>query len=216
MPNDRPAAVDAGVVGAGAVADDALPPLLRREDRPAVPAGVVVATVLVTLLVLRGMGRVWWCAIGDWSPVVLDAWGPHNSQHFVDPYVFSHFLHGVIFFFALNWGAMRRKPMWGLAAAMLLEAAWEIFENTPFTIDRYRQATAAVGYTGDSVANSFGDLIACLLGWLVARRVGLWWSIGLFAIMEVGCLLWIRDNLTLNVIQIIHPIDAIKRWQSGG
>ncbi len=191
-------------------------PLAESRSPILLPLILVAAAIVGALVTLRSMGRVWWCAHGDWKPAVLDAWGPHNSQHFADPYVFSHFLHGVVFFFWFNWGVLRRKPMWGLFAAMLLEIAWEIFENTPFTINRYRAETAAVGYTGDSVANSFGDLIACLGGWFVARAVGIWWSIGLYLAMEIGCAIWIKDNLTLNVVQFLYPIEAIKKWQSGG
>lgn len=178
---------------------------------------MAVGVVLVgSLVVLRLMGRVWWCQHGDLAPFTFEAWGPHNSQHVADPYVFSHFLHGVVFFFLFNWSVMRRKPLWGLVAAMMLEAAWEIFENTPFTINRYRAETAAVGYTGDSVINSLGDMLACLGGWFVARSVGWAWSIVIYLVLEIGCAIWIKDNLTLNVIQFTYPIEAIKRWQSGG
>jgi len=189
-----------------------LPPL---TDRRVVPIALTAIAIVAALVTLRMMGRIVWCALGDINPISLDAWGPHNSQHFADPYVFSHFLHGVVFFFLFHFGVLRRKPMWGLLAAMLLEIAWEIFENTPFTINRYRVATAAVGYTGDSVANSLGDMLACLGGWFVARYVGIRWSIVLYLVLEIGCAIWIRDNLTLNVIQFIHPIQSIKTWQSG-
>ncbi len=193
------------------------PPLVPDDSpsQPAIALALVGLTLIVAIVTLRAMGRVWWCQLGDFSPIVLDAWGPHNSQHLIDPYVFSHFLHGVVFFFVFNWGVMRRKPLWGLLAATVLEVAWEIFENTPFTIDRYRNATAAVGYTGDSVINSLGDMLACVGGWFVARRIGLLPSILLYLVLEIGCAIWIKDNLTLNVIQILYPLEFIKKWQSG-
>lgn len=171
---------------------------------------------LLMIIVLRAMGRIWWCKCGTITPFCFDAWGPHNSQHLLDPYSFSHLLHGVIFFFVFNFGPMRRQAALGLLCAMLLEGGWEIFENTPFTIDRYRAGTAAVGYSGDSIVNSTGDLLSCVLGWWIARKIGLIWSVVLFLVVELGCLFWIKDNLTLNVIMILRPIDAIKRWQSGG
>jgi hypothetical protein len=185
----------------------------RTDSRtPLILAG---SLSLVMILVLRGMGRIWWCACGSATPLTLQAWGPHNSQHLIDPYIFSHLLHGVIFFFLFNWGPMRAGSLWGLLCATVLEAGWEIFENTPFTIDRYRLATAAIGYSGDSVLNSLGDLLACIGGWFLARKIGLAKSIILYAVLEIGCALWIRDNLTLNVLMILHPVEAIKVWQSG-
>ncbi|MBC7783676.1 MAG: DUF2585 family protein [Burkholderiales bacterium] len=178
------------------------------------PTAIAIAIPFAHAITLLLMGRIWWCACGTFNPISLDAWGPHNSQHLIDPYAFSHLLHGVIFFFAFNWGAMRRRPAWGLVAAMLLESAWEVFENTPFTINRYR-ATAATFYNGDTILNSLSDLAICVLGWFIARRIGVAWSVVLFLVLEIGCLLWIRDNLTLNVINILHPFEAIKSWQSG-
>lgn len=193
----------------------ARPPLLSNDYKPQLALALTGVVIVSAIIILRSMGRVWWCSLGDFSPITLDAWGPHNSQHFADPYVFSHLLHGVILFFVFNFAVLRRKPLWGLFFTTLLEVAWEIFENTPFTINHYRAATAAVGYTGDSVINSFGDILACVGGWFLARKVGIWWSIAVFFVAEIGCLIWIKDNLTLNVIMILHPIKAIKTWQSG-
>lgn len=193
------------------------PPLLATNDRSQyVPVLIVVLICIATTFTLRGMGRIWWCELGDASPVVLDAWGPHNSQHLADPYIFSHLLHGVVLFFVFNFSILRRKPLWGLVWVTALEAAWEIFENTPFTIDRYRSMTAAVGYSGDSVINSIGDLLACVGGWFLARKIGLVWSVVIYLGLEIGCLLWIKDNLTLNVIQVVYPLEFITKWQSGG
>jgi hypothetical protein len=100
--------------------------------------------------------------------------------------------------------------------AVLLEAAWEILENSPLIINRYRQATIALGYDGDSILNSLSDLLMMSAGFLSAARMRPWVSITLLVVMEVGCALWVRDNLTLNVIMLIHPVEAIKAWQMAG
>jgi hypothetical protein len=193
--------------------------LASREliaGRLAWPATTTLGVAALQLLTLWLMGRIWWCACGEFRPIIPDAWGPHTSQHLADPYTFSHILHGVVFFFLFNFGALRRRPLWGLACAALLEAAWEIFENTPFIINRYRDATAAAGYTGDTIGNSMADLLAAVGGWFFARYFGWKWSIVLSLVLEIGCALWIRDNLTLNVIMILRPFEFIKNWQSGG
>jgi len=100
--------------------------------------------------------------------------------------------------------------------AVLLEAGWELLENSPIIINRYREATMALGYEGDSILNSVSDIFMMALGFYIAWRVRPWMSVLLLVVMEVGCALWIRDNLTLNIIMLIHPIDAIKAWQMGG
>jgi hypothetical protein len=123
-------------------------------------------------------------------------------------------LHGVFFYWLLSWGMLKRRWGWALALAGVLEAGWEIIENTPWVIDRYREATAALGYTGDTIANSSGDFLAALAGFVIARTVGPWGSIGVFVALELGCLWWMRDNLTLNVIMLLFPLESIKQWQS--
>ncbi|HEX8340541.1 MAG TPA: DUF2585 family protein [Tepidisphaeraceae bacterium] len=204
---------------------DAAQPLTTSSDRPQTrplpqlsggrAAAVFVGIGLVMTLVLLAGGRRWWCAFGDLSPWTLDAWGPHNSQHLIDAYVFSHLLHGVILYFVFHVGGLRRFPAWQLFGVLLLEAAWEVFENSPFVIERYRTTTNASAYTGDSVLNSITDYAACLIGWLLSRQLGWKWAVAIFFAAETGCLLWIRDNLTLNVLMIFHPVEAIQRWQSG-
>jgi hypothetical protein len=179
------------------------------------PMLTTLGVAVVQIATLWLFGRIWWCACGHPTPVIIDAWGPHTSQHLADYYTFSHILHGVVFFFIFNFGVLKRKPLWGLACAAALEAAWEIFENTPFVINRYRDATAAVGYSGDSIANSAADLLAAILGWCFARYFGWRWSLFLFLVLEIGCAILIRDNLTLNVVMILHPFEFIKRWQAG-
>ena len=100
--------------------------------------------------------------------------------------------------------------------AVLLEATWEVFENTPFVIDRYRAATISLDYYGDSIINSMSDIVSMMVGFWIARRVPVWISVGLVIVLEVMVALIIRDNLTLNILMLIHPFEAIKRWQLGG
>jgi len=110
----------------------------------------------------------------------------------------------------------RKRPFgWQFCFALAIECIWEVLENTNFVIARFRGATAAVGYEGDTIANSLGDILSCALGVLVARRLGLWWSVALAVIIETALLLWIRDNLLLDIVMLIYPIDAVRAWQAG-
>lgn len=168
-----------------------------------------------TAMVLRGEGRIWWCAAGDLRPWTGDAWGPHNSQHLMDPYSLTHVLHGLVFWGALSLAAPKIPIWWRAVMALGIEAVWEVVENAPLVIDRYRAATAAIGYNGDTVVNSLGDVAACGLGLVVAQKLGWRWSIALYVATELVLLAWIRDNLTLNVIMLLYPIDAIRQWQMG-
>lgn len=143
-------------------------------------------------------------------------WSRENSQRFADPYSFSHIVHGMLFYGAL-WLVARRLPVRRrLLLALVLEAGWEILENSPFIINRYREATVSLGYVGDSVLNSSSDILMMMMGFLFAWRARPWVTVAAIAVMEAGCALWIRDNLTLNVIMLIHPVDAIKHWQMAG
>jgi hypothetical protein len=125
-------------------------------------------------------------------------------------------IHG-IGFYALLWLVARRLPPGvRFVIAVLLEAAWEVFENTPFVINRYRAATISLDYYGDSVINSMSDIVSMMLGFWIARRAPPWLSVVLVVVLEVTVVLIIRDNLTLNILMLIHPFEAIKRWQLGG
>ncbi len=170
----------------------------------------------VTALLLHAEGRLWICACGKllaWSGRVCSA---DNSQHFLDPYSFTHLLHGVLFFWLIYWLA----PQWRVTAQLLLataaEAAWELLENTNFIIERYRSATAALGYNGDTVVNSFGDILCCIAGFLIAQRLGLRRSLFLFAAFELILIVWIHDSLLLEILMLIAPVNAIKAWQMCG
>jgi hypothetical protein len=190
-----------------------------RLARKHVIAGIAITTA--TLLALHAQGRPWWCACGSFVPWSTDINGSHNSQHFVDPYSVSHFEHGLLFFVGLLL-LPQVALAWRFVAALGLECAWELLENSSFIIDRYRAATISSDYYGDSVINSLSDVIFAGLGFLVAWQIAkhaklgwpAWW--GLVAVCELGLILTVRDSLMINVIMLAHPIDAIRAWQAGG
>jgi hypothetical protein len=133
-----------------------------------------------------------------------------------DWYSLSHIVHGLIFYAAL-WLVARRWPVeWRFLVALLVEATWEVIENTPMVIDRYRETTAALGYTGDSVLNSVSDILMMGVGFFLARKLPLWASIALLVVLELVPLYMIRDNLTLNVWMLLAPDPKIAAWQAGG
>jgi len=168
------------------------------------------------VLALYLQGRVWWCKIGDYAVYVNDAWNSsHTSQHLFDPYTFTHVLHGVLFYWLTRLLPIRVSDGWRLVIAILAEAAWEVFENSNFIIEKYRENTASLDYFGDSIANSLGDLAASVLGFWIAQKLGWLRSILFFVAVEIVLLLWIRDGLLLNILMLIYPIDAIKAWQTG-
>ncbi len=183
-----------------------------RELLPwvAIPAILVLAT-----LQLRHQGRAWWCACGQFTPWAGDIWSSHNSQHFLDPYSFTHLLHGFVFCWLLALCLPQVSSTWRLTLGIFLEAVWEVFENTEFVIRHYRETTAALGYNGDSIANSLGDIMMCGVGFMVAQRLGFRRAALVFVATEAVLLLWIRDSLLLEVLMLVHPIEAIKAWQIG-
>jgi len=164
---------------------------------------------------LAWMGRVGWCEARDLSPWSWDVWSRHNSQHLIDPYSLSHLEHGlalwVLFRLAFR-GKLSRSSLFITIAA--IEAVWEVAENTPMMIDRYREATISLDYTGDSLLNSLSDYGMCLIGAIGASQFRLRTSIITVAILEIICLFWIRDSLLINIIMLVYPIDAIRNWQS--
>jgi hypothetical protein len=162
------------------------------------------------------MGREPWCRCGTirlWQDEVNS---PENSQQIADWYTPSHIVHGLIFYAALTL-TLPRLPL-GLRAlvALLVEVAWEVIENTDAVIERYRAATIALDYYGDSVLNSVSDMLAMLLGFWLAARLPAWASVLLGLGLELLALAVIRDNLALNVLMLLTPVEAVRRWQAGG
>jgi hypothetical protein len=177
---------------------------------------VGVAAVLgAAALVLRWQGRLWACDCGYLLFWTSEAWGDDTSQHLFDPYTFTHVLHGVVLCGLLALAARRLSWSWRFLLAIAAEAAWEVFENTRFVIERYREATAALGYTGDTVVNSLGDIIACALGFAAASKLGLARSVVFFLLVEAALILAIRDSLLLNVVMLVFPLEGIREWQTG-
>jgi hypothetical protein len=152
-----------------------------------------------TLFQLHDQGRTWWCSCENYNLWSVDIWSLHNSQHLFDPYSFTHILHGVLFCGILAWLFPKIPILLLLCMAVGLEAGWEVLENSQFIIQRYRESTMALGYSGDSVINSMGDILSCIAGFILARYLGLRYSIVFFIAIELVLLLWIRDNLTLNI-----------------
>jgi hypothetical protein len=173
----------------------------------------LVAIFVVAALLMRMLGRLWICACGTVRPWVSNTCSSDNSQHLLDPYAFTHVLHGFAFYWLVTLVLPRLRSNWQLLIAIALEAAWEVFENTNFVIERYRSVTAALGYTGDTIVNSLGDILCCLLGFLIAQRLGFRRAVIAFLALELVLLLWIRDSLLLEIVMLTFPIEAIKAWQ---
>jgi len=171
------------------------------------------AAVAMALILLM-MGRVPICTCGYvklWHGVVFSS---ENSQHLTDWYTPSHIIHGFAFF-GLTWLLSKRVPLgWRLFIATLIEAGWEILENSPLIIDRYRSATAAFDYFGDSVINSISDLGAMWFGFWLASKMRWYWTVLLFLLFEAVTVYMIHDGLLLNILMLTYPLDAVKEWQA--
>jgi hypothetical protein len=183
------------------------------EHRYLALTAAIVATAAVTLFF---MGQVPICTCGYvklWHGVVPSS---GNSQHVADWYSFSHVIHGFAFYGLLHLAARNQPLGFRLVLAVLLEASWEIFENTDFTINRYRSVTISLDYYGDSVLNSVCDMLMMAIGFVAASRLPVWVTVALVIGLEAFVGYWIRDNLALNIIMLIYPLDGIRAWQMGG
>jgi hypothetical protein len=180
--------------------------------RAAIAAALIFA---VTGALLLAMGRHPICTCGSIGLWVGQRDSAQTSQMLLDWYSLSHIVHGLLFY-AVLWLVARRWPVsWRFLTALILEASWEVIENTPMVIDRYRATTAALGYSGDSVLNSLSDIAMMVFGFLLARKLPLWASVLLLAALEIVPLFVIRDNLTLNILALLAPNAAIQAWQAG-
>ena len=180
------------------------------RTRAALAALVIL---LATVAILLAMGRPAICACGTvelWGSV-----GPKQSQMLADWYSPSHIVHGFLFYGALHLAARHWTVERRFLVALAVEAAWEVIENTPAVIDRYRESTIALGYVGDSILNNMSDIAMMAAGFLAARRLPVWASVLIVLLLELVPLLVIRDNLFLNVWMLLAPNQAVLDWQSG-
>lgn len=184
-----------------------------NSPRDFLPFALIAAGVVLMLFQLYNQGRIWWCKFGDYAPWSSDAWGKHNSQHLFDPYSFTHVLHGFLYFWLASL-IFRKMPFaWKFVLAIAAGCVWEVLENTNSVIEHYRTATLALDYYGDSITNSLGDVLSAGVGFWLAYKLKFWRSFALFLLIEIVLLVTIRDSLIVNIIMLIHPIEAIKAWQ---
>ena len=189
------------------------PNLVTVLSKPRVATLAILVMLMLVAAIELTMGRQPMCTCG-----FISLWhGPvdsQNSQQISDWYTFTHVLHGIAFYGLLSLAARRLPVPVRLLIAVFLEGAWEIAENSPFIIDRYRTATFSLDYYGDSIVNSVGDALSMMTGFALARFLPVWASVALVVVIEVGLVYLIRDNLFLNILMLIYPSESIRAWQA--
>jgi hypothetical protein len=176
---------------------------------------LVAGAIALTAAILYLMGQPWICKCGYvklWHGVVVSS---ENSQHLSDWYTPSHIIHGILFFGFFTLILRRASLNVRLALSLVVECAWEIVENTDMVINRYREATIALDYFGDSIINSSADILAMAVGFFLASRLPVWASVAIIVIFEATTIWLIRDGLALNVLMLVWPLEAVKTWQGG-
>jgi hypothetical protein len=186
----------------------------REQPSAAICIAAVASLVVLQAAALWAMGHPPICTCGSIALWHGNPSGPETSQHLTDWYSFTHLLHGFGFYLLLRVLTPRLSFGSRLAMAIGLEAGWEVLENTPWLMERYRQGALARGYFGDSVVNSVSDTVAAGLGFVLARVLPAFASVAVVIALELFLLAMIRDNLTVNIIQLVHPTEAISRWQT--
>lgn len=177
---------------------------------------VLIALGLVALqvAVLLALGRAPICPCGTvklWHGMVNSS---QNSQHIFDWYTPSHVIHGVLLYAVLRFVFPKLPVMQRFLIALGIEVAWEILENTPLVIERYRSGTISLGYQGDSIINSVADALAMSFGFFLASQLPVAISVLLVIVLELFVVYFVRDNLFLNVLMLLHPLDPIREWQA--
>ena len=185
----------------------------KRSNEGLGPWIAIALVVTAAVIVLNVEGRRWWCPAGDLSPWSWNIWSQHNSQHLVDPYSFTHILHGVLEFWILGLLFPRLRVAWRLFLAVIVESSWEMAENSSYVIQRYREETISLDYFGDSIINSLSDIFCCATGFVIAYKLRFWWSLALFVTTEIVLIFWIHDSLIINIIMLLFPNDTIRNWQ---
>lgn len=192
---------------------------MNRSSATSRPLAIILTGLFLltlTAAILLAMGRVPICTCGEIKLWTSDVTSSDNSQHIADWYTPSHVIHGFLFYW-FAWLIFPKMAIgWRLILSIVVEASWEILENSPMIIDRYREATIALGYIGDSVLNSLFDIVWMIIGFALAWRLPVWLTVTIALFFEILTAALIRDNLTLNVVMLIWPIEAIKTWQTGG
>ena len=177
---------------------------------------LLVLIITAVAMIELAMGRHAICTCGTVELWVSGRDSPKTSQMLADWYSLSHIVHGLLFYAAL-WLVGRRWPVERrFLVALIVEASWEVLENTPMVIDRYRATTAALGYNGDSIVNSVSDILMMALGFVLARKLPVWIAVVLLIVLELVPLFVIRDNLALNILNLLAPSHALQAWQSAG